>query len=164
MVFFRFTVNLVSFLLWAALSSLRVYAVSHRNNLLTVVTVLLGLAPAGVTLYGVTQESAVVEPVLNFGLCFTNLNMSSTTANRWTIASRSCTIASDALAVLVLWYFTPPELKQVRIDSAQAEAPLFSYLWAHGAINFMYERVHDNAEGFDHSLSSCASLAAFCYL
>ncbi|KZT69375.1 hypothetical protein DAEQUDRAFT_262551 [Daedalea quercina L-15889] len=126
---------LVSLILWCIVSSLRVYAVSDRNKLITAVTILLGLLPFAINLWAEAHLSALIDPAGGFNLCATFYsNLSVTTLTRLVIISRSCAVASDTIVVLVVWYFIPSGFRGICVDSESV--PLTSYLWANGTVNF----------------------------
>ncbi|KAH9834628.1 uncharacterized protein C8Q71DRAFT_859593 [Rhodofomes roseus] len=122
-------VTLLNLLLWTAVSSLRVYAVSNRNRFLTVISILFGLIPFIVNLFGAAQDSIVLYPLAQFGLCATTNHNSPTTS------IRAGAIGSDALVVLVIWYFL--SCASTRFRNGSAGSSLSLILVRNGTLYFI---------------------------
>ncbi|KZT68597.1 hypothetical protein DAEQUDRAFT_727723 [Daedalea quercina L-15889] len=123
-------VALASYLLWTVVSSLRVYAISDRNRLITFATFSLGIVPFVLNLYKVTRTSVLLFPVGQSKFCTVSVDIPTSIYDRLLIMARSCAIASEAIVVFVVWCFMPSGFKHFRVDSSKI--PLSTYLWADG--------------------------------
>lgn len=129
--------TIASLLLWTTLSALRVFAVSGRNRVLTVATIALALVPVATNLYAITQSSIQFVPVGDFQFCAIVNGISATGWTRLTILTKSCAIASDALVVLVIWYFIP-QAGNLKHNLGTSSRPSLSLLlWQNGIIYFI---------------------------
>ncbi|EPT04769.1 hypothetical protein FOMPIDRAFT_1021627 [Fomitopsis schrenkii] len=109
--------QIFTLLLWAVISTLRVYAVSNRDWGFTLLTLCLGLTPVATNLY--VNIKAVFLPFAHFGtytFCTSNIEYTLTLATSLEITTRSCLIASDALVVLIAWYQLHASITTVRLS------------------------------------------------
>ncbi|OCH88494.1 hypothetical protein OBBRIDRAFT_795182 [Obba rivulosa] len=100
----------IRFVVWTALSALRVYAVSGGNRLLTSAVVAMSVWPAGTVFYSTfittwrqTQESAIVDP---HPACFVTTYIAGSVLDILTITARVGATLSDFLVVLIIWSHT----------------------------------------------------------
>ncbi|PCH38952.1 hypothetical protein WOLCODRAFT_21266 [Wolfiporia cocos MD-104 SS10] len=92
-----------SLVMWAVVSALRMYAVTQRRWLPTIVSLLLGLAPVATN---VTLEARSYFFVSDLEVDqLEHLSTSTVSSvNRMGVVARTCLIVSDALVILVTWY------------------------------------------------------------
>ncbi|CCM00311.1 uncharacterized protein FIBRA_02341 [Fibroporia radiculosa] len=128
-------------------SSLRVYAVSDGNWLLAMLTLMLGLVPLATNMFSAIRTSRpFVEFVGDLPVCtFTQFYSNSTHYKRvrvcgnldieFTVATRTCAIASDAIVLLVTWWKTYSIKKDA--DRAHLKSSVATLLLRDGTIYFL---------------------------
>ncbi|TBU50856.1 hypothetical protein BD309DRAFT_944822 [Dichomitus squalens] len=84
------------YIVWAAFAGIRIYAISARNRVVSVIVVALALVPAVTNAYVSTLTPVAVTPQG----CMGSMNLSIIT---WTT---SCMILSDAIVIIVTWIKT----------------------------------------------------------
>ncbi|KZT70572.1 hypothetical protein DAEQUDRAFT_725088, partial [Daedalea quercina L-15889] len=104
--------------LWAGVSTLRVYAITNRNVLLTAVTAVLASTPVVVNIIANTKSNFSLESTGLWTLCAHNADLSAQTSFMFTILSRVAPIASDVVVLLVTWRKLGGSSRQGRTYSA----------------------------------------------
>ncbi|KAH9888970.1 hypothetical protein C8Q73DRAFT_655086, partial [Cubamyces lactineus] len=109
--------EVLPYIVWAAFSSLRAYALSSRNLPIGLLIFVLSLVPAGVNAYFFSTFSFVELPSPSNCTALSDI-----TAQLMTIVSRASLMAADALVIGVTWAST------YRIGKASRDARLgFSF-------------------------------------
>ncbi|KAH9829882.1 uncharacterized protein C8Q71DRAFT_788942 [Rhodofomes roseus] len=125
--------QILTLLLWAIVSTLRVYAVSNRDWGFTILTLLLGLTPVATNIYA--NIEATFFPVPSYAYCYGQTEYTVVLANRLEITTRACLIASDALVLLIAWYQLHTSLYNVARVSVKST--LATYLLRDGTFYFL---------------------------
>ncbi|PCH44714.1 hypothetical protein WOLCODRAFT_26979 [Wolfiporia cocos MD-104 SS10] len=103
--------GLISLVLWAVFSGIRVYAISGRRWNLVCLAVILGLVPVATNVYNLVQmRYTISEPGQNgdTAACYTTSLLSATTFNILIVIDRTCSIASDVLVLAITWIALKP--------------------------------------------------------
>ncbi|KAI0334549.1 hypothetical protein GY45DRAFT_1242288, partial [Cubamyces sp. BRFM 1775] len=109
--------EVLPYIIWAAFSSLRAYALSSRNLPIGLLIFLLSLVPAGVNAYFFSTFSFIELPSPSNCTALSDI-----TAQLMTIVSRASLMAADTLVIVVTWAST------YRIGKASRDARLgFSF-------------------------------------
>ncbi|TFK92131.1 hypothetical protein K466DRAFT_582238 [Polyporus arcularius HHB13444] len=88
--------QIVLYIVWAAFAGLRVYAISARNSVVTVVVVVLAVVPAVTNAYVASLTSVALS---DLG-CMSEMDLPILTWIELSVATRSCMIVSDALVIV----------------------------------------------------------------
>ncbi|KAM5532021.1 hypothetical protein V8D89_014272 [Ganoderma adspersum] len=94
--------QVILYIVWAAFSGTRIYAISARNRSVTSVVVFLALVPAVTNAYVITATPVAVTP----DGCMSGMDFSVITWITLSVATRSCMIVSDAIVIIVTWIKT----------------------------------------------------------
>ncbi|KAI0657982.1 hypothetical protein C8Q70DRAFT_999267, partial [Cubamyces menziesii] len=112
--------EVLPYIIWAAFSSLRAYALSSRNLPIGLLIFLLSLVPAGVNAYFFSTFSFVELPAPSN--CTALSDITAQLSKTLTIVSRASLMAADTLVIVVTWAST------YRIGKASRDARLgFSF-------------------------------------
>ncbi|EMD39208.1 hypothetical protein CERSUDRAFT_93255 [Gelatoporia subvermispora B] len=143
---FNWIVEILLDIIWAALSAVRIYAISYGNWWLGGIVFLLSVVAAGANLYAAfiaTTHAIVTLPVLGTQ-CFNDTNIPPTvnaaTENVFSyeiavsISSSTCGIVSDVLVLLVTWFRTIRIRREAK--KANIKSPLASALLRDGTLYF----------------------------
>lgn len=88
----------------AAFSALRVYAINDRDWLSAMLTLILGLPPVAVNIfYTAIASYDTVSWIVGNPECNGGNDLSQSTENKLTIATRTCATASELIVLIVIW-------------------------------------------------------------
>ncbi|KAH9914965.1 uncharacterized protein B0H18DRAFT_1043468 [Fomitopsis serialis] len=98
------TLTLLGYTMIAVISAIRVFAVTERNWLLSLLTLTLGLLPVLINIYLLTTAYYLVKSVPTTTVCAVLSTISPHSANKVALASRLGVILSDILVVSATWF------------------------------------------------------------
>ncbi|KAL7280898.1 hypothetical protein ACG7TL_005842 [Trametes sanguinea] len=96
--------EVLPYIIWAAFSSLRAYALSGRTLVIGLIVFLLSLVPAGVNAYFFSTFTFVNLP--SPSNCTALSSITADLSRTLTIVSRSALMAADAMVIVVTWAST----------------------------------------------------------
>ncbi|PCH33319.1 hypothetical protein WOLCODRAFT_135054 [Wolfiporia cocos MD-104 SS10] len=129
--------ELMTFVLWAVFSGIRVYAISGRRWYLVCLAVILGLVPVATNVYGIVETRYTIGEAGQNGdtaICYVFSFLSLTTSNMLVVITRSCSIASDILVLAV----TCIALKPARLGRLIGTHALAGILLRDGVVYFAF--------------------------
>ncbi|KAH9925805.1 uncharacterized protein B0H18DRAFT_1008433 [Fomitopsis serialis] len=91
-------------LLWACVSTLRVYAISNRSASLAATTAVFALVPIPVNIFSFVNTDLFMVALRASTTCAGNLNTPAQTQFELVTLSRASLIASDAMVLVVTWW------------------------------------------------------------
>ncbi|EED78522.1 predicted protein [Postia placenta Mad-698-R] len=113
-----------TYALWAGLSAIRVFALSSRHLILTAVTLITGLIPFGINIYPMSPNMDVCEFEYNYYV-----------PPQFSTVARASSMISDAIVIIVTWYYTYTRHRNVfRLD---CQASLAALLIQDGTLYFV---------------------------
>lgn len=124
--------SLLFFIVWAVFSALRVYAVSSKNWTLTSLALGWGLVPLVTNIVNYIKTSPSMMSIAGDEICWTQSELSVSQDLYFVLVTRLCTIASDILVVVAIWYYT--RRGQALEQNDEDHTPLLSTLWRNGML------------------------------
>lgn len=109
--------QIMNFVIWAIVSSLRVYAISNRTVWVSLLTFLLALVPAATNVYNYIASSYFVSTYSILVECEYNQKYSDSVGMKLLICTRVAVILADAMVLLVTWRHLRGTLKSSRIGT-----------------------------------------------
>ncbi|RDX48216.1 hypothetical protein OH76DRAFT_1312760, partial [Lentinus brumalis] len=101
---FIVVLEIFPYIIWAAFSGLRTYALSQRNAFIGLFVFILSLVPAGINAYFLSTFTFVnLDPPSN---CTAFSDITADLSKQLTIASRTSIIAADVFVIAVTWWNT----------------------------------------------------------
>lgn len=131
--------QLVTYIIWAVISAIRIYVVSKGKIYLSVVVFCLAIVPFATNMYSsVMVTYAAVEFAPSPPFCDPTAHFSMAFDNRALIASRTCAIAADVIVLLTTWYNAPRSTAVLkRAFGSGARTPFLLLLLRDGALYFI---------------------------
>ncbi|KZT67134.1 hypothetical protein DAEQUDRAFT_813010 [Daedalea quercina L-15889] len=131
--------QLLTYLIWAVLSAVRLYVVSKGNRYLSVLVFLLALVPFAMNMYSAIMVTYISLPVgPDMSVCDPTGKFSPAFDNRALIGSRTCAIAADVLVLLTTWCHSPrPGIAWTRLLSPASRGMFLVLLLRDGALYFI---------------------------
>ncbi|EMD39713.1 hypothetical protein CERSUDRAFT_81089 [Gelatoporia subvermispora B] len=137
--------EIMLYILWAAFSTIRIYAMSGGNWLLSLLVCTLSIVPAGTNSYGffATYWYSLQE-LPYFGLeCITNNDVSPNTANILVIVTRTSVITADLIVLLATWFKTYSIMREAKRHNLRT--PLAKILLQDDLRRVAYDESSNNA-------------------
>ncbi|OCH89118.1 hypothetical protein OBBRIDRAFT_826730 [Obba rivulosa] len=101
-------ISIMLYLVWAAFSALRVYGVSNGSRFFALVVCTLNVIPAALNIYCsmISYSYDIVNLPVIGTTCIISGTVPKATMTKYTIASRTCIIASDVIVIVMTWRAT----------------------------------------------------------